>query len=48
MDEEEEEMERDINNIACDTLFQSPLTKSVQKRDASWLLERQLSAGVLA
>ena len=35
MDEEEEEMERNINNITCNTSFQSPVTKSVQKRDAS-------------
>ena len=44
MDEEEEE----INNITCDTPFQSPNTKNVQKKDASWTLERQLAAGVLA
>ena len=48
MDEEEEEMERNINNITCDTSFQSPFTKSVQKKDASWSLERRLAAGVLA
>ena len=47
MDEEEEEIERNINNITCDTSFSSPVTKSVQKRDASWSLERQLAAGVL-
>ena len=27
MDEEEEEIERNINNITCDTPFQSPVTK---------------------
>ena len=48
MNEEEEEMERNINNITCDTSLQSPFTKSVQKKDASWSLERQLAAGVLA
>ena len=48
MDEEEEEMERNINNITCDTTFQSPGTKSVKKKDASWSLERRLAAGVLA
>ena len=47
MDEEEEEMERNINNITCDTSFQSPVTKSVKKKDASWSLERRLAAGVL-
>ena len=48
MNEEVEEMERNINNITCDTPFQSPDTKSVQKKDASWSLERRLAAGVLA
>ena len=36
MDEEEEEMERNINNITWDTSFQSPVSKSVQKKDESW------------
>ena len=36
MDEEEEEMERNINNITCDTSFQSPVTKNVQKKYANW------------
>ena len=40
MDEEEEEMERNINNVTCDTPFQSLVTKSVQKKYASWSLER--------
>ena len=48
MDEQEEEMERNINIITCDTPFQSPGTKRVQKKDSSWSLERQLAAGVLA
>ena len=48
MNEEVEEMERNINNITYDTLFQSPATKSVQEKDASWSLERRLAAGVLA
>ena len=48
MDEEEEEMERNINNITCNTPFQSRVTKIVQKKDASWSLERRLAAGVLA
>ena len=47
MDEEEEEMERNINNITCDTSFQSPVTKNVKKKDANWSLEKQLAAGVL-
>ena len=36
MDEEEEEMERNINNTTCGTSFKSPVTKGVQKKDASW------------
>ena len=47
MDEEEEEMERNINNITCDASFKSPVTKNVQKKDSNWSLERQLAAGVL-
>ena len=47
MDEEEEEMERNINNIICNYSFESPVNKSVQKKYASWSLERQLAAGVL-
>ena len=41
-------MERKINNITCDTSFQSPVAKSVQKEYASWSLERQLAAGIMA
>ena len=48
MDEEEEEMERNINNITCYTSFQSPVTKGVQNKDTSWSLERRIAAGVLA
>ena len=29
MNEEEEEMERNINNITCDTPFQCPVTKTI-------------------
>ena len=47
MDEEEEEIERNINNITCDTSFKSPVTKNVQKKDANWSLEIRLDAGVL-
>ena len=48
MDDEREEMERNTNNVTCDTPFQSPVTKIVQKKDASRSLERRLAAGVLA
>ena len=47
MDEEDEEIERNMNNITCDNPFQSPVTKNVQKKDASWSLERGLATGVL-
>ena len=40
MDEEGEEMERNIYNLTCHTSFKSPVTKSVQKKDTSWSLER--------
>ena len=42
MDEEEEEIERNINNITCDTV-----TKNVQNKDENLSLERRLAAGVL-
>ena len=32
MDEEEEEIERNINNITCNNPFQSPVTKNVKKK----------------
>ena len=48
MNEEVEQTERNINNITCDTPFQSPGTKIVQEKDASWSLERRLAVGILA
>ena len=47
-DEEEEEIELNTNNITWDTSFQSPVTKSVEKKYANWSLERRLAAGVQA
>ena len=47
MEQEEEETERNINNITCDTSFQSPVTKNVQKKEENGSLERWLAAGVL-
>ena len=47
MEQEEEEIKRNINNITCDTTFQSPVTINVQKKDSNWSLERRLAAGVL-
>ena len=48
MEQEEEQIERNINNIACDTSFKSPITMNVQKKDAKLSLERRIAAGVLA
>ena len=48
MDEEKEDIECNINNVTCDITFQSPVNKSVEKKDASWPLERRLAADVLA
>ena len=48
MNEKVKEMEHNINNITCDTSFQSPGIKTVQKKDGSWSLEIRLAAGVLA
>ena len=47
MDEKGEEIERNINNITCDTPFQSPVTKNLQRKDANWSLERRLAAGIM-
>ena len=47
MDVEEEEIKLNINNITCDTSFQSPVTKNVQRKDENWPLKRRLAAGVL-
>ena len=35
MEEEEEEIERNINNITCDTSFEYPVTMNVQKKGAN-------------
>ena len=48
MDDEEEEIERNINNIICSTSFQSPFAMNVQKKYANLSLERRLASGVLA
>ena len=48
IDEEEEDIKCNINIVTCDTPFKYPVTKSVQKKDASWWLERWIAAGVLA
>ena len=41
-------MERKVNNITCDTSFQSPISMNVQKKYANFPLERRLASGVLA
>ena len=48
MEQEEEEIKRNINNILCDTSFESPVIMNVQKKYANLSLERKLAAGVLA
>ena len=47
MEQQEEEIKRNINNITCDTSFETTVTMNVQKIDAIWSLDRQLAAGVL-
>ena len=47
MEQAEEEIERNINNITCDTSFESPATMNVQNKDKNWSLETQLAAVVL-
>ena len=37
MEEEQEEIERNINNITCDTSFHSPVAMNVQQKDANLL-----------
>ena len=39
MEEEEEEIERNINNITCDTSFQSIVAMDVHKNDTIFPLE---------
>ena len=48
MEEEGEEIERNINNITCYTSFQSPITINVQKKYANLSVDKQLASGVLA
>ena len=47
MEEEEEKIERNINNIICNTSLQSLISMNVQKKDANLSLERQLASGAL-
>ena len=46
MDEEEEEIKRDINNITCNIPFKSPVIKNLQRKYANWPFERQLATGI--
>ena len=48
MEEEQVNIERNINNITCDTSFWSPIAMNVQKKYGNWSLERQLASGNLA
>ena len=45
--QQEEEIEQNINNITCHTLFECPVPMNVQKKHVNWSLERRLAAGVL-
>ena len=47
MEREEEEIERNINNITCDTSFRSPITVNVKNKYAKFSLERRLVSGNL-
>ena len=47
MEQEDEEIERNNNNITCNTSFEPTVTMNVQKKDADWSLERRIDAGVL-
>ena len=40
MEQQEEEIEHNINNITCNTSFESPRTMNAQKKGANWSLER--------
>ena len=47
MEEEEEEIERNMNNITCNTSFPSLIAMNVQNKDTNWSLDRRLDSGVL-
>ena len=47
MELKEEEIERNINNIICNTLFQSPITINLHKKYANLSLERRIASGAL-
>ena len=47
MKQQEEEIKRNISNIACNALFESPVTMNLQKKDQKLSLERRLAAGIL-
>ena len=40
MEQQEEEIKRNINNIICDTSFESLVNMNLQKKYANWSLER--------
>ena len=48
MEDEEEEIERNINNITCNTSFQSPVAMNVKNKYENMSLERQLASGILS
>ena len=42
MEEEEEEIVHNIDNITCNTSFQSPVAMNIKNKDADWSLKIRL------
>ena len=47
MEEEEEEIERTVNNITTDISFQSPVDMNAQKKDSNMSYEIRIASGIL-
>ena len=47
MEQEEDEIKRNINNITCDTSFRSPVNMHVEQKDSKFSLQRRRATGVL-
>ena len=48
MEDEDKDAERNVNNVAKDTLFQSPVTINAQKKDTNMTYKKRISSGILA
>ena len=48
MEDKEKYAKRNVNNVTTDTLFQSPRTINVQKKDSNVTYERLIASGILA